>query len=463
MLAAQTMSSQHRHNLSLPYRPSRGSQATSMKKPNKHQKNAPSVQSSHRETVTHHVPAGFQQSILDVFTLAFPVASQVNAFAPILQEVKGHLYNRDFLAAFGKPEYLDVYASRWSAARALAYADIFMSSDRHLWFQPPTSPSMLSHVDNVQPLSDLNQDPGSLTASRHLGLTEDHTGHTQSHVDDSSKSSGSVLINQTAPTQLSQISAKAEPYFKIACLGGGAGAELVALAATWRYLNSNHDMDSKSTEHAQSPNPRLDILAIDVADWSEPVSKLSSAITTPPSLSKHASQTVRDTNRALIQPETDGIINISFKQQDVLDVTLSSLQSTLSDISLVTIMFTLNELFTSSLSKTTTLLLNLTNSMNVGAHLVVVDSPGSYSEIKLGKSTSENRDSGTANAVKKYPMKWLLDHTLLEVVGKGEDTRWVKVEDEDSKWFRIDEKMDLKYSIELENCRYQIHAFRKVK
>jgi 25S rRNA (uracil2843-N3)-methyltransferase len=121
----------------------------------------------------------------------------------------------------------------------------------------------------------------------------------------------------------------------------------------------------------------------------------------------------------------------------------------LAGVSLVTIMFTLNELFTSSTPKATALLLALTDSMEPGSWLLVVDSPGSFSEITLGSGVP-----------KTYPMQWLLNHTLLEAAGSRDGVRkWRQHFTDDSKWFRIDPR--LKYRLELENMRYQMHLFHR--
>ena len=99
------------------------------------------------------------------------------------------------------------------------------------------------------------------------------------------------------------------------------------------------------------------------------------------------------------------------------------------------------------------------------SHLLVVDSPGSYAEIQLGRTTARV-DTGEDKVAptKKYPMKWLLDHTLLEVAKDGDETAWEKVESEDSLWFRIEQKdrEKLRYPIELENMRYQLHCYRRL-
>ena len=73
-----------------------------------------------------------------------------------------------------------------------------------------------------------------------------------------------------------------------------------------------------------------------------------------------------------------------------------------------------------------------------------MDSPGSYSEAAVGKEK------------KKYPMQWLLDHTLVEI--ETPDYHWEKLESEESVWFRVPE--ELFYPIPLENMRYQLHLYR---
>lgn len=157
---------------------------------------------------------------------------------------------------------------------------------------------------------------------------------------------------------------------------------------------------------------------------------------------------------------------------------------------MVTLMFTLNELYATSRAGAHALLLGVSAAAERGTLLLVVDSPGSYSTVRLGAGE------------KRYPMRWLLDHALLiaapgalggdeaevgpgveqgdgsgGVVGRGvrdkvEDgvrgverkkqapAAWEKVVEEESKWFRMPE--GLRYPIELENMRYQMHLYRRL-
>ena len=309
-----------------------------------------------------------QQLILNIFREALPTPADTN-LKQVIQDVKGHLFNRDFASAFGTEQYLHAYALRWSASRALAYADIIAAFDaKHLWLK----------------------------------------GHA------------------TMPNQTHNMS-RAE----ILCVGGGAGAEVVALAAIANVISVS----------------RLSVTALDVADWSSILTKLTTTVTKPPRL-LYASGQERDASQALLDPAS---LHLGFQKRDILECSAEDLKLLVVDASLVTLMFTLNELFSTSVAKTTSFLLNLTDFMRPKSWLLVVDSPGSYSEITLG----------TDDDARQYPMKWLLDHTLQHVAGNNANgtSKWSKHEADDSRWFRINEK--LTYPLKLESMRYQIHVYQR--
>ena len=322
------------------------------------------------ESSLNRISRELQQKCLDLFRDATKPSAEDE---PILQEVKGHLYNRDFATTFGKEEYLRAYASRWSPSRALAYLQIFTSLD----------------ISALRPSDE------------------------QQYGDD-----GSTL--------------------NVVCLGGGAGSELVALAA---WLRARRDAPStKATE-------KLEVRLVDLADWSYVVAALGDAITTPPELSKYASQAKKEANTALLDASS---IDLRFEQADVLDLAGTSLPQIVATADLVTFMFTLNELYSTSMPKTQKLLSNTLNNMQEGSHLLVVDSPGSYSTISIN------------GAEKKYPMIWLLEYTLLgdpRSMERGD--KWERIMSDDSRWFRMPD--GLQYPIELENMRYQIHLYRKIR
>ncbi|RMZ71391.1 hypothetical protein GMOD_00005944 [Pyrenophora seminiperda CCB06] len=344
-------------------------------------------------TTTAQLPLPLQQLVLNIFRNSF--AERLSSdYAPLLQEIKGYLYKRDFASAFGTPGYLEVYAARWSASRALGYLDLFWE------------------------------------LRRVLGVG----GHGES----------------------------GESRFKVVCLGGGAGAEVVALGGLQKRLlmGSGGEEDEDSDEKKVQ---KMEITAIDIADWSVVVDSLTRHLTTTPTLSKYASAAAKAANVPFANPDD---IAITFTQHDVLQAPSTSstqtattpttpLDSTLAAANLVTLLFTLNELYTTSLASTQALLLHLTELLQPGALLLVVDSPGSYSSVTLN------------GAAKKYPMHWLLDHTLLSQAsrhaherGREAVPRWEKVSEQESRWFRLDER--LQYPIDLENMRMQVHLYRRL-
>ncbi len=401
------------------------------------------------------IPIFLQQRLLDIFTTTFSdllnPSTTIEVLPILLQEIKGHLYNRDFRKAFGSPRYLEAYAVRWSASRTLAYLQIFAETYPHL---------------------DLDQScPGKGPSAN------------RDHVENSVRSA-----------------------VRITCLGGGAGAELYALAGLCHLLqHSDNNLVSVELQDL-----KFDVVAIDNANWTSVISTLHTAITSSPPTSAYASETARVANTSIISAPVS--LTTHFHQHDLLSpsthgpfpATLSSsptydtgeFHSTLHSTNLITLMFTLNELYTTSLPSTQNFLLNLTAAAKPGTLLLVVDSPGSYSTV-----TINGRE-------KRYPMHWLLDHTLLSVAssvvleeGRDGDRQevvdergevnargqhalandntkpqqpfstaeperaasspcWGKIISEPSRWFRLPQ--GLRYPLRLEDMRFQMHLYRRL-
>lgn len=311
------------------------------------------------------ITANLQQRCLNIFRDSL-WNNDISTFQETLQEVKGHLYNRDFATAFGSEHYLQAYALRWSPARSLGYLQVFEDISKFVFEQ--------SHE-----------------ASKDRPL-------------------------------------------KVLGIGAGAGAELVSMAG---WLNLTHASGDSKVDKTS-----LDIILVDIAAW-EPISnKLSDAALSMPVISKYASAAIREANAPMVLKKN---FHATCEQADVLDWDEQTATSKVGPVDLTTIMFTLNELYSTSVPKTQRFLKNLTASMRIGSLLLVVDSPGSYSTVSIN------------GAEKKYPMQWLLDHTLLG--SDPEQALWEKVLTDESKWFRVPE--GLQYPIELENMRYQIHLFRR--
>ena len=264
---------------------------------------------------------------------------------------------------------------------------------------------------------------------------------------------------------------------KVVCFGGGAGAEVVGLAFGF----------------AGNEEEEWDIVVVDLAPWGSVLGKLETAMKASSSLVTSDSDS--DFTGTANSPDPAKKCNVTFQRRDILDLSSQDLRDLCQDTKMVTLMFTLNELYGISIAKTTGMLLDLTGCVERGCLLVVVDSPGSYSTLALNNNhdkRSSRSEDGEAEGVdgagmgiekekekqkevKKYPMKWLLDHTLLEVAsaagarGGEEGTksdaeggkRWEKIHSEDSRWCRLRGE-ELRYPIALEDMRMQVHVYRRL-
>ncbi|SPN97482.1 uncharacterized protein DNG_00996 [Cephalotrichum gorgonifer] len=319
-----------------------------------------------------------QERLLDVFARTFDDELSGPHLEPTIQKIKGDLFNRDFASAFGTEEHLSVYAARWAPPRALCYSSIF---------------NFLRH-----------QFPSLLPAE--------------------AREKVAVVPEGTAQPE-DELDQRRRPRVRMMSVGGAA-AELTSFAA---FLAS----DPRA--------PVGEITLVDSGSWASVVDRLQEKLVNPPQLSKYASEAAIAASKPFISPDS---LLTTFAQHDVLAVDKDCLARLVGTEPLVvTMLFTLNELYTSGgIGKTTTFLLNLSACLAPGSVLLVVDSPGSYSEAGVGDKS------------KSYPMQWLLDHTLTKTVP---DT-WEKLESCDSVWFRLAES--LRYPISLENMRYQIHLYR---
>ncbi|KAH8911045.1 hypothetical protein BR93DRAFT_312256 [Coniochaeta sp. PMI_546] len=217
---------------------------------------------------------------------------------------------------------------------------------------------------------------------------------------------------------------------KVVSIGGGA-AELAAVAAFLR----GKVQQSTSAE----------LVIVDSGPWKSVIDKLYTGLTTPPPVSPYANAAAKAAAAAADPYISADRLSVKFEQHDVLSLPSGKLESIIGDKPLlVTVCFTLNELFTAGgLGKTTLFLSALTAALPVGSLLLIVDSAGSYSEVGVGSSA------------KKYPMQWLMDKVLS---GDRDGRSWAKLEADESVWFRL--KQGLDYPIQLENMRHQVHVHR---
>ncbi|PHH82986.1 hypothetical protein CDD82_4100 [Ophiocordyceps australis] len=355
------------------------------------------------ESLSVDIEINSAQRLLNLFSAAFAPLLASDSLPALLQDIKQALFRRDFAAAFSRPDLLDAYAARWSPPRAVCYAAVL----RHVSFYlnalvSGEAPQLNAHHHDATELS-----------------ISDRPGNDKLHQSD---------LWPTAYSANQQLTSPNVPHKKLRMLAmGGCAAEVVAFAS---YL-CDASLDGS-------------LILVDSAPWSAVTSLLQTTIVSPLPLSKYASAAARAANQPFLSPASR--LSLSFCQTDVLSLSRDALSAmTTNEPLVVTLLFTLNELYTiGGIAQTTKFLGLLGHVLAAGSLLLVIDSPGSYSEAKVGK------------ADKRYPMRWLLQHTLLDT--KTTSHAWEKLESHDSIWCRL--PAELSYPIQLEDMRYQMHLYR---
>jgi len=356
------------------------------------------------------LPIDLQQLILNIFRDAFLVSRDFESWKGTLHEVNEALLDRDLEKAFGSDEFKEGYALRWSPSRSVAYANV-LACICDQWQDEPWVKTLLEPTSQSEPA-------------------------------------------------------------RVICFGGGA-AEIMAFAGLIRHLHpsaAGRPQQPESGEPAtpitsQASSPVLDLHLIDIADWSSVISKLETGIETPPTLSKYASASARASNAAFLGPNG---LTTTFHQADILILGTEDLKRTIgSEPLVVTFFLTLNDLYTTSIPKTTASLRKLDMLVPEGSLLVVIDSIDACSSPAV--SNIQSNDS-SEDPPPSYPMDWLLDRVLLGKPQKNniedddkeekQTPRWEKTTGERMKQHRLDD--NLTYPGSLENMRFQLHVFRRV-
>lgn len=205
---------------------------------------------------------------------------------------------------------------------------------------------------------------------------------------------------------------------RVMCIGGGAGAEIVALASIALLL--------ETPVHIQ-------VLAVDLADWSSVVDQISTRVNETWYFN-HYAESLEDALRDLSLH--DHTFSVKFINHDILRLPES--ETDLQNIQLITSMFTTNELFAKSKVETVKFLHSLSR-CRPETLLLLVESAGSYSEIKVG--------------TKVFPVQFLIHHAL---VNGG---KWKLLNESDSEWYRVDPQ--LHYPLRLENMRYFFRLYQR--
>ncbi|KAK6530100.1 hypothetical protein TWF694_003472 [Orbilia ellipsospora] len=241
---------------------------------------------------------------------------------------------------------------------------------------------------------------------------------------------------------------------KIACIGGGAGAELAGIAAAYSSFTAQQNprevVDEEPLEGTVEPlkGRGLDLTLLDFATWSPIVDSLYDNITD-------------STGTSQIYLEKSDF-TAKFHQQDVLSPLSEASISSLASADIITILFTAGELYSQSSTLTTKFLISLHALAKPGALLVIVDSAGGFEDLDIlqkGSSRSDKQSNATNNnAIGGYKLGFLLDKTLTN------RQKWEIIASEDAKWWRAPQELKEegdRYPLELENMRCLMRVYRR--
>lgn len=212
----------------------------------------------------------------------------------------------------------------------------------------------------------------------------------------------------------------------VLCIGGGAGGELVALASLFTPTREFITKYSTSKQPTTTKNS-LNVHLVDISDWCAVVSRLQSTIS----------------NKWLYADESK-FFNVHFSNRDIL--TMSEDDLSLSNLDLITLLFTTNELFSENKQQSIRLLQKFNQFCKKGCLLLIAESAGSYSHITVG--------------TKKFPIQFLIDTVLMGKRGQEEAGAWQLVNQSDSTWYRCDPRLD--YPMKVENTRIFYRLYRKI-
>lgn len=327
-------------------------------------------------------------------------------FPELVQRAKALLFERRWLDLFLDAELLDAYAGRWVPSRALMFRAV-MADVRPVraLFSPAaaTDGSEEDEDDSEDGDGDGDAEPTEKETEENGG-DETENGHTRQ-----------------------------EPA-RILSIGGGAGSELLAVAAL-----------------CVPARAVVQWTGVDIGDWGSVVARLAEAVgewEIPASFEFVEADVLKLPLSDAPKPGAKSSADTPTETPAAKDTPPAPELPPWLELqpALTTIFFTLTELLSQSRPRTINLLRHLTTCTPRGGHLLILDSASDIAEFPLG------------NSERTWPVHMIADALLLGLaVPKG---AWRKVRAEDSRWFRLD-GTERWGRCKLENGRYWLRMYER--
>ncbi|GMK54847.1 hypothetical protein CspeluHIS016_0114330 [Cutaneotrichosporon spelunceum] len=365
-----------------------------------------------------HFAMPTNDEVLTVLRWALLDTLNSDDFPALVQRAKALLFERKWLELFTDPSLLDAYAGRWVPSRALCFRDL------------------MAGVRDVRTVF-------AMEGGRGKEGTEGEDGD-----DESVDKDADTAEDETANGSLQRT--------HILSLGGGAGSELLAIAAL------------------ASRGGRIRWTGVDVGAWGGVISRIEAAARDRWNLDAEiafvegdllAGLQAQAQTQALGVPTPDASPTVDTFRAESNEAPLPSPPLTpthpaptpapafkaipaLAGVPaphITTVFFTLTELLSQNRARTVALLRAVTAATPRGGLLLVADSASDIAQFPLGK------DGRT------WPVYMVLD-AIVGAISKAEGG-WETVRKEDSRWFRLSGE---RWPCKLENARYWLRVYRRV-
>jgi 25S rRNA (uracil2843-N3)-methyltransferase len=363
-----------------------------------------------------HFAQPTNDEVLTVLRWALLDTLNSDEFPALVQRAKGLLFERKWLELFTDPALLDAYAGRWVPSRALCFRDLMAGiRDVRRVFTDEAAGALdgeASGDEEVEPAEEDTQEPA--------GEDAQPTGE--------------------APS--AAVPAGPQERTHILSLGGGAGSELLAVAAL------------------ASRGGRIRWTGVDVGAWGGVISRIEAAARDRWQLDAAFTFIEGDLLAAPGLPTPDASPTAEafappppsppLTPHPAFTAPAFAAIPALARVpapDITTLFFTLTELLSQNRARTVALLRAVTAATPRGGLLLVADSASDIAEFPLGK------DGRT------WPVYMVLDAIVGAISKAGADGGWEKVRSEDSRWFRLGAE---RWPCKLENARYWLRVYRRV-
>ncbi|KAG0295554.1 hypothetical protein BGZ96_011504 [Linnemannia gamsii] len=356
------------------------------------------------------------QHILNVVKESCQEAFNLPSFDTTLQTIKSHFFDRNYDAVFQNPAHLPVYTARYAPSRALCYYHLFR--EHPVLMKTLEGPSTILCIGSGAGSELVGISAAMVHANPVVKVKKakkaDKEGKKTKEIktdaeeitkDDTKDTNGAAEDTATTTLGMENLAVSTESAQDPA--SPTEAASETTLAPT--TVTTTKTKKSKVNKH------QVTIVMQDYVDWSPILGPLETVV---------RSRMVLGPERLQCETEVGNVLDLS-----------DGLLERVAKADLITFMFVLNELFQDK-KRTMLLVAKIVAAMPSGAHMLVADSAGSFSNLKVGERT--------------YMVYMLLDHL------KSLET----VYQDDATWYRC--PPSLTYPLKLENMRHFVRIYKKL-